>query len=268
MPEKLVIHCLVGCPLTLRIVMTAFALGLNPTIKWYYHKWQLNTDEYKNNNHELASGLVETEHGSLTDSAAIMRYFAGFDNKQNLYGTTCFEKAQIDMLLAEAHKVYISLKKGFFLIKGAQPGTEKDVKDIYNKLPVQMKSFEDRLGKGTYLLGENMTIADICLASYLVINRGCALPTGIIFMKRLPNMSRWFDVMTSQSFWKKLFGNSFSNAKTMNVPDSKDVEAYLADPENSPTKIARFKQGISIPSSRKQSEVTIEVKQVQPEQPI
>ena len=52
----------------------------------------------------------------------------------------------------------------------------------------------------------------------------------------------------------------------MNVPDAKEVEAYWADPANSPTKIARFKQGIPQPSSRKTSEMTIKPEEVQPEE--
>ena len=104
MSEKLVIHCLVGCTNTLRVIMTALALGLNPTIKWYHDKSQLKTEEYKGNNQEMASGLVETEHGNLTDSTSVMRYFARLDSGQNLYGRTNFETAQVDMCLAETQK--------------------------------------------------------------------------------------------------------------------------------------------------------------------
>jgi len=258
MPEKLVIHCLVGCPLTLRVLFTAFAVGANPTIKWYHHKWQLKTEEYKRNNHELASGLVETEHGNLTDSPSIMRYLARLDTKQNLYGKTNFERAQIDMCMAETQKMLMTPMKGIYVERGMAPGSSKDVMSAYNQTPVAMKAFEDRLGKQTYLVGENMTIADINLASLLLSNRGTFLPDSI--MKRMPNISKWWNHMRSQSFFTRLFGKTMTTQKVMNVPAAEDLIAFKADPANDFVNIARAKQGLPEP---KQPEATT----AQPEAP-
>jgi len=256
MPEKLVIHCLVGCPLTLRVIMTAFALGLSPSIKWYHHKWQLKTADYERNNHELASGLVETEHGNLTDSVSIMRYLARLDTKQNLYGKTNFERAQIDMCMAETWKLLETPMKGIYVERAYASGTSKDVMEAYNKTPVAMKPFEDRLGKQTYLCGENMTIADINLACLMYSNRGTFLPASI--MKRMPNLSKWWNNMSSKTWFTRLVGKAMTTQKIMNVPDAKDLEAFKADPANEPVNIARVKQGLPEPSEPKQPEAKTE----------
>lgn len=143
------------------------------------------------------------------------------------------------------------------LEKGTSAGTGKDLMDAYNKTPMSMKTLEDRLGKGTYLLGDHMTLADICLLAFLSHNRGCTLPATV--MKRLPNLQKWFDMMTQKSWFTRLFGKSFAITKPLTVADAKEVTAFLDDPANNPVNIARAKQGLPEP---KQPEAT-----AQPEAP-
>jgi len=101
MPQTLTITANVGCPFTLRLLMTAYCLELNPTVKWTDHKWHQLTEEYLRKNPKGSSGLLETEFGLLPDTEGAMRYLARLDKKQNLAGRTNFERAQVDMLLAE-----------------------------------------------------------------------------------------------------------------------------------------------------------------------
>ena len=95
MPQNLTITALVGCPFTLRVLMTSWCLGMNPTVKWVHSKWQLKTQDYLRREPAGTSGLLETEFGMLTDSEASMRYLARLDTKQNLAGRTNFERAQV-----------------------------------------------------------------------------------------------------------------------------------------------------------------------------
>jgi len=187
----------------------------------------------------------------LTDSEASMRYLARLDTKQNLAGRTNFERAQVDMLMSEVKKSCMIILKARGLEKGSSAGAGKDLMDAYNKTPMSMKTLEDRLGKGAYLLGDHMTLADICLLAFLSHNRGCTLPATV--MKRLPNLQKWFNMMTQKSWYTRVFGKSFAIVKPLTVADAKEVTAFLDDPVNNPVNIARVNQGLPEP---KQPEAT------------
>merc|ERR1712183_1185385 len=258
MPQNLTITVLVGCPFTLRVLMTAWCLDMKPNVKWVHSKWQLKTEDYMRRNHEGISGLMETEFGMLTDSEAAMRYLARLDTKQNLAGRTNFERAQVDMLVADVKRSCMAILKNRGMEKGAVAGESQDLMTAYNQTPMAMKSLEDRLGKGAYLLGDHMTLADICLLAFLWHNRGCTLPATV--MKRLPNMQKWFNMMTQKSWFTRLFGKSFAIAKPLTVADAKEVTAFLNDKANDPVNIARAKQGLPEPKQP-------EAKQAQPGSP-
>ena len=245
MPQTLTITANVGCPFTLRLLMTAYCLELNPTVKWTDHKWHQLTEEYLRKNPKGTSGLLETEFGLLPDTEGAMRYLARLDTKQNLAGRTNFERAQVDMLMSEVKKSCMIILKARGLEKGSSAGAGKDLMDAYNKTPMSMKTLEDRLGKGAYLLGDHMTLADICLLAFLSHNRGCTLPTTV--MKRLPNLQKWFNMMTQKSWYTKVFGKTFAIAKPLTVADAKEVTAFLDDPINNPVNIARVNQGLPEP---------------------
>merc|ERR1740139_724606 len=90
-----------------------------------------------------------------------------------------------------------------------------------------------------------MTLADINLVAFLWHNRGCTLPASV--MKRLPNLQKWFNMMTQKSWFTRLFGKSFAITKPLTVADAKEVTAFLDDPVNTPVNIARAKQGLPEP---------------------
>lgn len=239
MSQNLTIHSSVGCPFALGVIMTAHALDLNPKVKLYSNKADLKSVEFMRLHPQGMSGLVETDHGMLTDIQGSMKYFARLDTKKNLYGKTNFERAQIDMLLKECTSACMPFVMLRGMASASRSGTQKELLDGFNKAPMFLKGMEERLGKGTYLLGDSMTIADVALACLMWFNRGCTLPATV--MKRLPNMSKWWDNMTTQSWWTRVLGKAFPINKPLSVPNADEVNAFLKESTVAAPKVAETK---------------------------
>jgi translation elongation factor EF-1beta len=72
-----------------------------------------------------------------------------------------------------------------------------------------------------------MTIADISFLTVLWGGaRGPKLPDSV--MKKLPNMSKWYNNMVSQDFFKKCFGKDFAMKVDYILPDQEAVAARIA----------------------------------------
>jgi len=252
MPASLTLHVLIGCPFAKKALLTALCLGLNVRFVFYDHKWHLKTQEFLKMNPKGTVPVLETDHGVLSESDVIVRYLANLDAKKSLNGRTHFEKAMVEEWISKCAAVYPHIFAAKFKELGLSAGQQKDVSDAYNKFPMHVKEFEEAFGKGTYILGDHISTADIALFAILWDSaRSCILPANV--MKRLPNLTKWFNNMASQEWFTKMFGRTFENKAQHKVPEKKDVEAYVSDPKNNPVNIAREKQGLPLASEAPKS---------------
>jgi elongation factor 1-gamma len=150
--------------------------------------------------------FLETEEGSIFESAAIARYLARKNPESKIGGANAFEQAQIDQWID-------------FSISSAAPHMRIIYASVFGLGPVDMDIFNNAVkdlkealkvvnthlqGK-EFLVGNTLTIADLVLTAYLVIPFQVALDPG--FRKAMPNVTSWFEKTIKLPEVVRRFGN-------------------------------------------------------------
>merc|ERR1711935_235556 len=225
MPATLTLHGLIGCEETQKVFLTVLKLGLPVRFVWMTEASQAQSKEFLRLNQTGSGPALETDHGNLRDSSVILRYLCNLDTRQNLAGRDLFERAQCDEWLAYASSTSVS--RGVNGSQGTMAMTDKERSDFYGGFPKALVPVEQHFKSNTYFCGEHMTIADLALVAVMWGGaRGPKLPEGV--MKKMPNLSKWYNNMIAQDFFKKAFGNNFAMKVDFGLPDQAAVAKNLA----------------------------------------
>jgi len=138
--------------------------------------------------------VLETPHGTLTQSNSVLRYIANLAPASELYGATGYEEALVDQWIEFAALELEVLVVALFSDDGA----------CTSKLPVGMSedmkralgALDSVLARRTFLVGERLTIADIALIT--TCRPLFAHLVGAAERKTLPNLVRWFLTCANQ----------------------------------------------------------------------
>jgi len=151
--------------------------------------------------------LLETEEGNLSETNAILFYFAQ-KYKKDLLGKDAFENAKINQWIEFAsceinrsHKAIINPIFGW-------NGFCKDSFDKENnKIKDYLKILEKELNGKNYLVGNRITLADIVLFRYLRFFMMLHFPDGMR-KKLLPHTSKWFEGIMNTKEAVKAYGRT------------------------------------------------------------
>ena len=147
--------------------------------------------------------LLETEQGQLYESNSIIRYLAQLKPSLNLLGTDLWSQALVNQWLdwstneLEPPILRLSMTAHGWI----EPDNEqllKAAKDAISKLEI----LNVHLKSNTFLVGNNITIADIAIASLLVTPMTLLLDEE--HRKQFLSVSRWFETIISQVPFKKV----------------------------------------------------------------
>ena len=150
---------------------------------------------------------LETEKGNISQSNAI-EYYICQKYKPELIGNTPFEKAQINQWVEFVNsEIFRSEKSIIYPIFGwanyNKENAEKENNNIKNYLKILEKNFE----KNEYLLGKEITLADICLFRHLRFFMMFHFPEGM--RKSLfPKVTTWFQKLMNTNEVIKSYGKT------------------------------------------------------------
>lgn len=175
--------------------------------------------------------VLETDMGScLVGSNAICRFIARMRNDKYLYGETLQQSGEVDMWLDFcANEVEIPV-----LAWASQSSVESKAKSDVTKA---LKVMNEHLKLHTFMVGERITIADICLCVVLAF---AAKKFGCCLVKSHPEVTRWMETITNQKSYKKVCGDcckktSASSSSTSAKPaETKKAEAKKAEADDEP----------------------------------
>ena len=127
------------------------------------------SEAYRLNCHPLGKcPVAKTKEGYLFESNAIARYIARLSKTSNLYGSNDYNTAQIDQWvdfvaneLEPAVKVLVGLKSGYL------PANKEQEESAWHSVREVLGAVDQQLEVRTFLVGERLSVADICLASLL-----------------------------------------------------------------------------------------------------
>lgn len=150
--------------------------------------------------------VLETAEGSIFESNAIARYIARLRADTYLYGKTFFESAQVDSWIDfSTNELEVAVNTWLYPILGYTTfnaaATTKAKEDTKKALQV----LENHLLLRTYLVGEQITLADIVLASALLYPFKMLLDKD--FRKPFTAVTRWFQTLVNQPEFQVIVGD-------------------------------------------------------------
>ena len=170
--------------------------------------------------------LLETPEGPIYESFAILRYIARKSN--SLYGATPFEKAQIEnwlnSTLVELDPLTISL---LCAITGLEPATKDVYTRVYKAVREWAKSFDAEVKGKNFLVGGQLSIADIAVASY--VHHLLRLTFDDKFRPQIPNVVQWYERVTSIPEFSAYLGKTWYTTKEFEPVTFADEENPSAE---------------------------------------
>ncbi|GMF30773.1 unnamed protein product [Phytophthora lilii] len=113
--------------------------------------------------------ILETEEGSIFESGAIARYVARLRPDTGLYGKTFFESGQVDAWIDfSTYELEVPLEVWVRPILGVGKFNAAALTKAKADVKKALQTLENHLHLRTYLVGEQVTLADIVVASALV----------------------------------------------------------------------------------------------------
>jgi elongation factor 1-gamma len=148
---------------------------------------------------------LDTPEGSLFESSAIARYVARLRRDTELCGRTFFESGQVDAWVDfSSHQVEVPASLIVFPVLGFVPYKKPADVQAWADLTKALDAMETHLQFRTYFVGEQVTLADISLASALF------LPMTLVLDGELragyPCLTRWFLTCVNQPAFAAVLG--------------------------------------------------------------
>lgn len=195
-----------GNPRAMKALIAAEYNGVAIDIPEFNVPHDSRTSEFLQKNPLGKVPVLETKDGCIFESNAIARYVARLRNDTGLYGKTFFESAQIDAWVDfSANELEVPLSMWLYPILGYAPfnaGITAKAKEDGKKA---LQILENHLHLRTFVVGEQVTLADIVLA--------CALlyPMKMIFDKEYRKpfsaVCRWFGTLVNQPEFQVIMGD-------------------------------------------------------------
>jgi len=149
--------------------------------------------------------VLETSNGVIFESNAIARFISGLRTDTELLGCSFYQKAAIDAWVDfSANDIEMPACIWFYPVAGYMPFNEVAYEKAKGDLANAMSILNTHLVDKTYLVGEHITLADICVVSALVYPM--KLVCDKAFLKPYGNLVRWFTTCVNQPAFKAVIG--------------------------------------------------------------
>jgi glutathione S-transferase len=168
--------------------------------------------------------VLETDQGCIFTSIAIARYISRLRRDIGLYGQNLIEGGMIDSWVEFCtHELEIPLSQWVFpkmgLLKEDPEATAQAKEDVRRSLGV----LNNHLLHHTFLVGNSVTLADICVACAL--HDGLRLVLDEKFRAPFTNLMRWHALVTSQPQFVAVLGEAQLCGKATSAAPAKAGKA-------------------------------------------
>ncbi|CAD8159114.1 unnamed protein product [Paramecium octaurelia] len=148
--------------------------------------------------------LLETPEGYLTESNAILQYVA---RGTPLVGVTDFQQAKVRQWLDFTSLELEPTLLGLLLpILGYEQTTPQKQEEVKKELNWKLKILENHFKANNFLVGEQLTIADLNLASYFQGLFSFAFDKQ--FRGTIPNITRWYKYISELPAFVNYYGKT------------------------------------------------------------
>jgi len=149
--------------------------------------------------------VLETPHGTISESNAIARYIAR-EGKAGLLGKSNLDAALIDQWVDfAASEIDLAALAWIFPILGVIPNNALATKKAQEDVKKVLSILDNHLLTRTYLVGNRVTLADIAVATSLIQLYTLVLDPAT--RKEFVNTNRWFTTIVHQPEFKAVVGD-------------------------------------------------------------
>ena len=194
-------------------------------------KEEKGSADFKKKNLTGKTPFLEVGEGEgIFESGAIVRYLARLRPESGLYGTTVLESAHVDQWMDFTRLCLADPSmKALIPVFGYGKTNEEDFKNHVKTLKDNLRVVETHLKNNDYLVGKNLTIADIQFAAFLVFPMATLLEGG--FRKSIPRVTELFTKVASLEPFVERFGRVRMAAKPMRLPPQPKEEVKKEAPK-------------------------------------
>jgi len=203
-----------------KILIAAEYAGVEVTVEEFFPRGipEEALKEFKQKNPNGTVPVLETPEGFLFESNAILRYIARHNDNSKLYGSNTYERALVDQYL---DWISLTLEPALgpviYSYAGHRAYDKTAVTTSLETAKKLLRVVDDRVKQSKYLAGEQITIADIQLATTL------AFVYRFIFdektRKPFHNLTKWYESVSNEENFKKVVGRPIL-CKTAYQPSS------------------------------------------------
>ena len=131
-----------------------------------------------------------TPDGTLNESYAIAKYLA--HGHATLLGSSNEERAKVDQWALWGYTTFVpGMMKAVQAVHGWAEISQADFTTALNAIKQNAKDLNTNLKGKTWIVGDNVTLADLVLATQFIIPMQTLLDAG--FRKAMPDFGAWFD---------------------------------------------------------------------------
>lgn len=158
--------------------------------------------------------VLETEQGAIFESNAIARYIARLRRDTELQGVSFFDSALVDSWLDFcSHELELPLTMWLYPVLGYQKFDAGSHAQAVTEVKKALSLLEAHLISRTYLVGEQITLADIVIASALFYPMKFLFTAG--FLTPFASVHRWFVTCVNQPNFEAVLGPCFPCVEEM-----------------------------------------------------
>ena len=149
--------------------------------------------------------FLETSEGIISESLAIEQYLAE-KYKKELIGENEIQKAQVRQWIDFASfEIGECAKKIVYPIFGWAKFSKEEAEEKNNKLKEHLRILDQQIKEKKFVLGDNLTLADVVLFNKLKFFFQLVFPKGLR-EKVFPNVNEWFNQVSKTPEVNKVYG--------------------------------------------------------------
>jgi elongation factor 1-gamma len=149
--------------------------------------------------------VLETPQGSIFESNAIARYLARLRRDNGLYGENVFEGGLVDSWIDfSVQELELPASIWFYPVLGLLPANEEIIAKAKADLKQALLVLDNHLADKTYMVGHQITLADIVLVSALLYPFKFVMDAD--YRADIINVERWFMTCVHQPAFRAVVG--------------------------------------------------------------
>ena len=149
--------------------------------------------------------VLDTPNGAICESNAISRFLGRIKRDTKIYGETFFESSQVDMWMDFcANNIELPATVWTYPVLGYLPYNAPVVAKAKTDLAKALTVLDNHLLQNSYLVGHQVTLADITIVSALVYPFKFVCDPA--YRKNFPNVLRWFECCVNQPNFVSVIG--------------------------------------------------------------